>query len=637
MLIGPSGLELVQRDDVEVFAEIGVVLLLFTVGLEVSLVRLRRSLAAFVLGGTAQVGLTVVVTAAAAVGFGLGWNHAVFIGFLAALSSTAVVLKIYADRQELQSPQGMLSAGILVFQDLCLAPMILIVPILGGTGTTTLTGILGRLGLGVLVVALLFVVARRLMPRVFDWIVSTHIREVFILGVLGSCLGMALLTAHLGFSLALGAFMAGLVLSESDYSHQVIADVLPFRDVFNSLFFISVGMLIDLGQLAESWRPVLVMGAALIVGKALIMAGVAFVMGYAARIALIAGISVAQIGEFSFVLGGLGVIYGLMDAQTFQVFLGAAVFTLLLTPPLIALAPALAGLVSRKPAPRLLDRLRLTAPPQAELRAQLQRHVIVVGFGLNGRNVARVLRETAIPFVVIELDGALVRRGRQMQIPIAFGDATRPDILAAYRITHAHAVVVAISDLAATRQIVRSVRQANRGVYILVRTRSVSHVEDLQRLGANDVIPEEFETSIEIFSRVLHHYHVPRNVIEAQARIVRGEAYEMLRAEGRPAEVAFDRIAEILEATLTDTFLLRAGSPAIGKTLRQLDLRRSSGATVIAIVRKQSSTTNPSPDLMLEPLDTLVIVGDHAALGKATAVLTGEAQPPTSTPSQTVA
>lgn len=623
MLIGPSGIGFVDRHDVEVFAEVGVVLLLFTVGLEVSLVRLRQNLSAFLFGGGLQVGVTLVLTATMAALLGANWNQGLFFGFLAALSSTAVVLKTYADRQELQSPQGTLAAGILLFQDFCLAPMILVVPILAGTVATHAAGILGRLAIGILLVSVVFILARRLMPHVFDWIVSTRIREVFVLGALGVCLAMSLLTAHLGFSLALGAFLAGLILSESEYHHQVIAEVLPFRDVFNSLFFISVGMLLDIGLLAHTGARVLALGATLLVGKFVIVAFVAFLLGYSGRIALITGMSLAQIGEFSFVLGGLGMAYGLLDEPTYQAFLGASVFTLIFTPLLIQLAPRVATRAMRFKTPRAVDRLRLGGAALVAPPVELRDHVMVIGFGLNGRNVSRVLKETAIPFVVIELDGALVRRGRQMEIPVVFGDATRPEILVAYGISRARAVVVAISDLSATRQIVRSARKANPNVYLLVRTRSVAHVEELLRAGANEVIPEEFETSIEIFSRVLHHYHVPRNVIDAQARIVRGEGYELLRVEGR-AEPALDRIAEILEATLTETFLLTAGSPAIGRTLRQLDLRRhSGGATVIAVVRSEAPLTNPSPDLALEANDILVLVGNHAALERATTLLTG--------------
>jgi CPA2 family monovalent cation:H+ antiporter-2 len=631
MLIGPSGLELIQRADVEMLAEIGVALLLFTIGLEVSLVRLRSNLAAFLVGGGFQVGITLASAALLSFLLGASSGTAIFLGFLAALSSTAVVLKMYADRQELQTPQGTLAAGILLFQDFCLAPMILLVPVLAGGDESNMSGVFARLGLGILLVSLVFLLARTMMPRLFDWIVGTRIREVFVLGALAFCLAMALLTEQLGFSFALGAFLAGLILSESEYSHQVFAEILPFRDLFNSIFFISVGMLLDLTHFANDWLRILALGAALVVGKAMIITLISYFMGYAGRIALLAGLSLAQIGEFSFVLGGLGVQYGLLQETTYQAVLGAAIVTLLLTPFLIQMAPRIVSHSPTLPLPRFVDRLRLGTGARPVEVQKLKGHVIVVGFGLNGTNVSRVLKETAIPFVTLELSGALVRQGRRDNIPVAFGDATRPEILTAYGVTRASMLVVAISDMAATRQIVRSARNANRDIYILVRTRRVGRVNELMELGANEIIPEEFETSIEIFNRVLERYHVPRNVIDAQERILRDESYEFLRAGGMPRTAnKLDRISELLEGALTQTFLVRRDSPAIGRTLRDLDLRkRSGGATVIAVVRKEQPLPNPSPTLEIEVNDTLVLVGNHGSLEAAVALLSVPDKPAT--------
>jgi CPA2 family monovalent cation:H+ antiporter-2 len=630
MLIGPSGLELIQRDEVEVFAEIGVVLLLFTIGLEVSLIRLRNNLMAFLVGGGLQVGITLAVAAGIALALGSGGREAIFLGFLATLSSTAVVLKLYSDRQELQTPQGMLSAGILLFQDFCLAPMILLVPILATGDQTSFSSLLGRLGLGILLVSVVFLLARTLMPRAFDWIVGTRIREVFVLGALAFCLAMSLMTARLGFSYALGAFLAGLILSESDYSHQVIAEVLPFRDLFNSLFFISVGMLLDLGQFTADWSRILAFGSLLLVGKALIVLLIAFFMGYAGRIALIAGLSLAQIGEFSFVLGGLGASYGLLHDATYQTFLGAAIVTLMLTPFLMQLAPRLASHTPNVSLPRFVDRMRLGGGGQAVEPEGLRDHVIVVGYGLNGQNIGRVLKETGIPFVILELNGALVRLGRQRQIPVAFGDAARPEILSHYGVKRASILVIAISDMAATRHIVAVARRSNPELFILVRTRRVGRVDELMELGANEIIPEEFETSIEIFNRVLERYRVPRNVIDAQERIIRDESYEFLRGASTRTTDKLDRIAELLEGALTQTFLVRNGSPAIGRSLRDLDLRqRSGGTTVIAVVRRDQPLANPSASLEIELNDTLVLVGNHASLEAAVAMLSEAPSPET--------
>jgi CPA2 family monovalent cation:H+ antiporter-2 len=628
MLVGPSGLRLIARESVEVYAELGVVLLLFTVGLEVSLVRLRKNWRAFLVGGGAQVLATAAAAAGIALGFGIPRGGAIFLGFLASLSSTAIVLKTYTDRRELQSPQGMLSAAVLLFQDFCLAPMIFLVPVLAGAAAGSVAMVAGRVVSGLLVAGAAFAVARTVMPRILDWVVGTRTREVFVLAALAICLAMALVTSKLGFSLALGAFLAGLIISESQYSHQVVAEILPLRDVFNSLFFISVGMLLDLGDVARSWPTMAALGLGLVAGKAAIMALVAIGLGFASRVALVTGLSLAQIGEFSLVLAGLGREHALLPPSLFQLCLGAAILTMLATPTLIAAAPALAERAERVPIPRRARARPRPARTEGEAEPPPRGHVIVVGYGVNGSNLARVLQSAGIPFIVLELNGAAVRQGRKQGHPVFFGDAVRPEILRAHGIEDASVCVVGIADQAAARRIVRIARSLSPRLHILARTRVVSEVEELRRLGADQVIPEEFETSVELFSRVLEQYHVPRNVIRAQRQLVRDEAYGVFRRPTEYGRPSGRRIAEILEAALTETFLVIEGSPAAGATLAALDLRRrSGGASVIAVVRDGKAETNPSADLTLRPNDNLVLVGNHAALEKAGAILQGEPSP----------
>lgn len=621
MLIGPSGLKLIDRASVELFAELGVVLLLFTVGLEVSLVRLRRNWRPFLLGGGGQVLLTIGAVVLVATAWNVPPRHAIFLGFLAALSSTAIVLKTYTDRHELQTSQGMVSASVLLFQDFCLAPMLFLVPVLAGTADTSLGAIALRVTMGLLLVGVGFVAARTLMPRVLGWIVGTRTRELFVLGALAICLAMALGTSRLGLSMALGAFLAGLIISESHYGHQVVAEILPLRDVFNSIFFVSIGMLLDFAAVAEHPVMVVLAGLALLLTKAAIAAVVTASLGYASRVALVVGLSLAQVGEFSLVLATVGRDLGMLGGEFFQVFLGAAILTMLVTPLLIQAAPRLADHAPRVPFPDALRRRR-ARPAEEAPAAELSKHVIIIGYGVNGRNVCRVLASTSIPFVVLELNGSAVHEGQRLGHPVHYGDATRRDILTAHGIAGASMLVVGIADQAAARRIVRIARDMNPKLHILVRTRVVSEVDELRALGADDVIPEEFETSVTIFGRVLERYHVPRNVIRAQRRMIRDEAYGMLRAKGREERIAGTRVAEILEAALTETFLVTAGSPADGATLQELDLRRrSGGASVIAVVREGKPTTNPSPDMRLCANDNLVLVGSHAALEAAANLL----------------
>jgi CPA2 family monovalent cation:H+ antiporter-2 len=627
MLIGPSGLAFIERDQVEILAEIGVVLLLFTVGLEFSLAQLRQNARAFFLGGGLQVGCTVAAAYGASRLFGMTMSQALLLGFMVALSSTAVVLKAYADRQELQAPQGALVLAILLFQDFCLAPMLVLVPVLAGASAASAGNVALRLGLGILLVVAAFLVARVVTPRVLHAIVRTRVREVFLLGALGVCLGMGLWTARAGLSMALGAFLAGLLLSESEYKHQVAAEVLPFRDLFNSLFFISIGMLLDLGAVRTHGSAMLLLGLAIVVFKTGIASAVFGILGWPARIAVIGGMGLAQVGEFSFVLGAAGSQLGLLDPIIYQVFLGASIGTLLATPLLVRVAPLVS---QRAPRVRLPQAVRRRLPGGVALQeaaAERRDHVVLVGYGLNGRNVSRVLRETAIPFVVVELNADLVRRAQADGVPVLFGDATRPEILEAAGLSRARMLVLAISDLTATRQTVRIARRIQPDLHVLARTRAVHEIDDLLRLGADEVIPEEFETSIEIFCRVLERYRVPPNVVRAQVQIIRDEGYGLLRRAGAGAAPALDRVADILQGTLTETYLVQAGTAAVGRSLRALDVRQRTRASVIAVVREGAPITNPAPNLELRDGDTLVLVGDHAALDAAVTLLAAPAAP----------
>lgn len=610
ILIGPSGLGWVaERDDVEVFAEIGVVFLLFSIGLEFSLERLSQIRRAFFLGGSMQSLATVAAGGLLALAAGLSPAQSLFWGFLVALSSTAIVLKLYADRRELDAPQGKVAIGILLFQDFLLVPMIVLTPVLGGSVAASPAAIGLRFLSSLGVVAAVFLVARYLMPRLLHQIVATRIREILVLGALAVCLGMAWLTESLGFSLALGAFIAGIIISESPYSHQVVAEVIPFRDVFNSVFFISIGMLLRLPFTLQHLLPIAALTLLILAVKAAIAGGAAALLGFPFRTAVIVGLSLAQVGEFSFVLLQVGERYRLLPPDLYQAFIAASVLTMLFTPLLVRAGPRLAG-ISFSGA----GRGRKEPPPVAEPR--LRDHVVIVGFGVNGRNLARVLAEASIQYVIIELNGETVRRAGRDGEPILFGDATREEILHHAGVARARVVVFAISDLGAVRRSVRLARQLNRGLHIIVRTRMVAEIDDLRRCGADQVFAEELETSIEIFTHVLEQYHVPRNVIRAQTRALRGEDYRMLRTPG-PDPGLSEALARILAAGTTDIFRLAPESPAAGRTIREVGLRKRTGVTIIAVVRGDRPTTNPSPDLRLEADDSLVLVGSHQEMERA--------------------
>jgi CPA2 family monovalent cation:H+ antiporter-2 len=617
VLIGPSSLGLVADVEVvEVFAEIGVVALLFTIGLEFSLERLKRIRRPFFLGGSLQAVLTTAAGFALATAAGLPVPQAVFAGFLLTLSSTAIVLKLYAERREIESPQGRVVVGVLLFQDFLIVPLMLVTPVLAGTVTASPAAVAGRFGAGVAAVAAIFLAARYLMPRVLYQIVRTRVREILVLATLGIGLGLALVTEALGFSLALGAFVAGILLSESEYSPQVAADVSPFRDVFNSVFFISIGMLLDLGHLVSDLAAVLGATLAMVAVKALVVLAVVRLLRYPFRTALTVGLGLAQVGEFSFVLAQVGVAEGLVGGDLYQTFLAAAVLSMLATPAMVATAPALALRLGRAgEAPASAE----AAEPSGERPAG---HGVVVGFGVGGRNLVRVLRQAGLSYRVIELNGDTVRTARRQGEPILFGDAVRREVLERAGIEEAVAAVFAISDPVALDHAVAQARALNPRLYIVVRTRRVDEIEELLRRGADEVVAEEFETSIELFTRLLTRLGVPANVIEAETRLLRGDTYIMLRSPA--SEKALEgKLVAALAAGTTAVFFLEPEHAAVGRTLEGLALRRRTGASVIAVVRGEQPIAGLPPDLALAAGDTLVLVGGHAEVRAAFEALAG--------------
>jgi CPA2 family monovalent cation:H+ antiporter-2 len=611
VIIGPGGFGLIQNvHQVGMLADIGVALLLFTIGVEFSLENILSMQRRIIWAGMLQVFLTILAVWIIAVAFGIAPNVGVFYGFLVTMSSTAIVLRIYNDRGEVNAIHGRLASGTLLFQDLCIVPMMLLVPVLSNTGQGTVLDIVWAVVKSLLALFIIVWTARKLVPRLLHEVALVRNREVFILFVVLVCLGTAWLASMTGLSLALGALIAGLVISESELSHQVIADVLPLRDCFSGIFFISIGMLLDPAMLSHDW--VTTTGELLLmVGIKTLVVTVIFWWLYSSlRVGILLGLSLAQIGEFSFILAKAGISQKLLSAAEEQTFLAASILSMIATPFLIQAAPAIAqrltGGTPRLPEDGAQDR----GPASAD------GHVIIVGYGLNGQNLARVLRESGITYRVLELSPELVRAGKIAGEAIDFGDGTRPDILLQAGIQRARVLVIAISDPIATAHTVSQARRLRADVKIIVRTRYVAEIERLYSLGANEVIPEEFETSVEIFARVLHEYHVPRNVIALQVDLIRKEHYGTLRGL-RLAGKQLDELSHFLIGATTDVFSVLDDSPVVGQSLGQINLRERTGATVIAAVRDGKPIHQVGPEFVLQAGDLLVVLGAHRALDDA--------------------
>ena len=607
VVIGPHGFALIRDvHAIEVLAEIGVALLLFTIGLEFSLRRLLDMKRLVLLGGGLQVASTILLAMAIAYLLGRPFAQAVFFGFLFALSSTAIVLKSYIDRAEIDAPHGRANVGILLFQDLSIVPMMLMVPILSGTGGVSVGKISITLGIALATIAAIIFTARTVVPGLLYQIVRLRSPELFIISVVLLSLGTSWLTSQVGLTLALGAFIAGLVLSESDYSHQIVADILPFRDVFNSIFFMSIGMLLSMTALSADFLTVLAWVAALTIGKALLAFGVVRLLGYSLRVSTMTALGLAQIGEFSFILAETGVEQNMLSEVDYQRFLAASILSMIAAPFLIRVAPRIGYAVQSMFSPdSILERSMAGFNPEV---AELRDHVIIIGYGLNGRNLAKVLRRTGIPYVVLELNAEAVREGSQQGEPIVYGDATRKEVLNHVHLGQARVLVLAISDPAASRHTVSLARQMNPEIHIIVRTRYMTEISDLRMLGADEVIPEEFETGIEIFSRVLRKLGIGRHAIQHQVEEIRSEGYEMLRTPSLPV-IDLGKIAEALSAASTESVQVEPGAPAAGKTIAQLRWRTLTGVSIIAIINDGNSDINPGPDTMINEGDTVVLIG----------------------------
>jgi len=633
VLAGPYGLGLVSAvHEVEVMAEVGVVLLLFTIGLELSigeLVRLKKSV---LLGGGAQVLFSIAAFGGLALAFGQDVPRALFVGFLAALSSTAIVLKIFQQRAEMDSVHGRISLSILIFQDLVIVPMMLVVPFLaahtaGNDGGMDLSFLWPTLK-GIGMVAVVFVLARKVVPRLLHRIVQTRSRELFLISTLALCLATAFLTSSMGLSLSLGAFLAGLIISESEYSLSALEGIMPFRDVFTSLFFISVGMLLDVGYLLHHLPPVAGATLAVLGLKALMAALAAYLLGFPLRPALMVGLALCQVGEFSFVLAKAGLAQGLMDAEGYQLFLATSIVTMALTPPLIGLSPHVADWVRGQP---LFARMR-KRPFEQEMEQAcsgqtcVSDHLVIVGFGVGGKHLARAAKSFGIRYRVVEMNPDTVRQSAAEGEPIIYGDASQTAVLEHVNLAEARVLAVVVSDPVSIRRITDAARKMNPGLHIITRTRFLSEIEPLVELGASDVIPEEFETSVEIFTRVMMRYLVPRGDIERFTEEVRSEGYEMLRSTEVRGE-SFCALNRQFPGMDVSALTVELGSILDGQTLLEADLRHTHGLTVVAVGREDEVMANPDGTLRLQAGDVAYVFGPHADIAAKAGLFTGRVRP----------
>ncbi|GAB4407545.1 MAG: cation:proton antiporter [Bacteroidia bacterium] len=610
VIAGPHGLQLVdESESVHMLSETGVILLLFVIGLEFSLRDLLAMRRTVLLGGGIQMGLTTLITLGVVLLLGMDWRASLFMGFCVALSSTAIVLRMFQEQNLVMSPQGKISLGVLIFQDIIVAPLMLLTPILAGQGGNVWEALGMMLGKTGLVLVVLYLGARFVLPRLLDEVARTRSRELFVLTTVLLCFAIAGLTYSMGLSLALGAFLAGLLISESDYSHQATGNVLPFREVFTSFFFVSVGMLLDAMFFFQHILPIVALALLVMVVKVSVAALAALALRYPLRTALLSGLALFQVGEFAFILSQVGERYRLIGGDTIQYFLAISILTMALTPFVMQQAGRIADLLARAPMARLME---LAAKQDLvvgdAVSHDLRDHLIIIGYGLNGTNVALAAKSAHIPYVILEMNPETVRAERQKGEPIIYGDAADPFILEHVRVYQARVAVVAISDPQATRKIVSSIRGICRTVHIIVRTRFVREIEELLKLGADEVIPEEFETSIEIFTRALNKYLVPEDQIASFSQQIRAANYDMLRPEDR-RRLSAGSLLNIPDLRISCLTVQQDVPQLTGRTLAESQLRQQYALNLVAIQRDGQLISEIGPDTEIRRDDFLYVIG----------------------------
>lgn len=616
VLCGPHGMGLVSGiEDVQNLATIGVVLLLFTVGMEFSIKNIIKYRYYFFGGGLLQVSLTAIGTVLVSKYLvGMQWNQSIFMGFLISLSSTAIVLRVLDERGETETPHGRLILGVLIFQDIVAVPMMLLVPLLAGAGEGIDAAHVSQFAVGIIVLILMAVAAYYAVPKLLYYVTRTRNRELFLLSVLTICFAVAWITSSIGLSLSLGAFLAGLIVSESEYSDEAVGNVLPFQEIFTSFFFVSMGMLLDLKFVVHQPFTILAITAAVLLFKSLVAGGTALILGMPLRSAILGGVALSQVGEFSFVLAHSGIELGLATEYSYQLFLAVSLLTMGVTPTMIFLSGQAANWAGKLPLPQ---RLRNGWSYNSESsNEQLHDHLIICGFGMRGRHLSRAAKAAMMPYVILEMNPETVKAEKAKGEPIRFGDPSHQSVLVHAGVRTAKMVAVVINDPLAAKHIVKTARSLNPEIYIITRTRYFQEVGNMFNAGANDVIPDEFGSSLEIFTRVLQRAEMPQEGLYRYVDEIRREGYEALGLHNRALGIQSSLNFEMPEAKI-ETLSVAAGSPLVGKTVVESELKKAHGLNVLLIRRQNKNITRIEADTALEVADSVVVIGSSESLKQA--------------------
>jgi CPA2 family monovalent cation:H+ antiporter-2 len=625
MLTGPYGFGIITSvASIETFAEVGIILLLFTIGLEFSFERLLKSWRIAIIGGILQVCTTIIAITFVAYALRVPFMGAVVFGFIISLSSTAIVMKILQERREVDTLQGRTLLGILIFQDLAIIPMILILPLFMGSGGPDLEALPREVAKVALILVIIIVLARWVIPSFLYRVAQQKNRELFFVTVAGICIGVAWLTNQAGLSFALGAFVAGLIIGESDYNIDALSHIIPFRDVFASVFFLSIGMLLNTQSLISdiSFVILILYISTLIIGvKILTGAFAAAVAGLPARICIISGFALCQVGEFSFVLAKTGLESGFIPDMVYQIFLAAAIITMAMTPVMMNASPKAVDLFYHAFPGR--KRRDILPDPASQPGEEMSGHIMIAGYGITGKSVARAAEVIGIPYTVVEMNPDNIRREKtSRRAHFVFGDAVQPEVLEHAGIGRARTLVVVVSEPEAVPRIVHTARALAPGIYIIARIRNIRHADYILNLGANEVVSEEYESAKEIFTRALRKYELPESEIEKIVEQLRRWGYSKLmkRAERAEPVPAADTS---LHMHHVHTLHVEPGSYAEGKALADLDLKNRFGIRDYGFRHGGSTVIRPDETTRLAAGDALILYASDEDAEKISTLFSG--------------
>jgi CPA2 family monovalent cation:H+ antiporter-2 len=607
VIVGPfsGGPTVGNVHDIERMAELGVVLLLFSLGLEVSFSELAPVRRVALIGGVLQVLTTIALGLAIGLGLGWDWRPAVWFGAIISLSSTMVALKTIQAQGRLGTLSSRVMLGILVVQDLAVVPLMIVLPELsdpaGGLAKVGVAAVRAALLLGVIVVF-----STKVVPRLMGFVARWNSRELFFLSTITLAVGVGYVAFEFGLSMAIGAFVAGLVVSESDYAHQALSDVAPLRDLFGMLFFVSVGMLLYPARLWEQFGVLTLVVAAIVIGKGLILAGIVRSFGYWNVIPLAVGLTLFQVGEFAFVLARVGLSSGALSADIYNLAMNAAIVTMVLTPVVSGQVTHLYEWLSPK---KSREAFEATNIPEAGLRDQ----VVICGAGRVGRSIADALLPLKLPFVVVESDDRRVQQARRAGVPIIYGDASQPLVLEAAGLARARAILITVPAYTDVRSIVTAARVVRPDIPVIARADGVDAVRALYSLGVQEVTSPEFEAAIEMTRQALMHFNVPAHDVLSVASAIRHERYSQA---GESPLALMSQIGEIARQLDFTWVAVPSGSPLDGQTLGSLRLRVTTGVSVVGIIRDGRLIANPDGDSQLERGDLVAVLGTREQIAR---------------------